>query len=445
MTITRKRALQLLNSPEVRQGRLSAALARAGRDRAINFGLLQKLVKGTLSWSERVADELSAAGWRADDRSSSVELDTLMRIAAYQVLFFEKVDIMLVIKETVQLAREARASTRDVTSMRKVIERLKAGKTSPKTSARLVGNASEIAKFYSHPEWVVRALITEIGRDETLAFCEANNRAWPVCVRVNSSRTSARELLAILRAEGVEARRGNFAEDSLTIERLPRGVRLSELESFRTGMFQVQDESATLVAHLVDPRPGQLVIDMCAAPGGKTVHMAQLMRNKGKVIAIDQSDARLKLVHQNIRRQGVKIVALVCGDAREFKPDSLAQRVLLDAPCSGLGVMGRKTDIRASKSDQTLKELVTLQAAMLDHAASFVAPGGKLVYSTCTVMREENEQQIERFLREYRNFAREVPQYRGVRSLVESDGYFRSWPHRHGIGGAFAAVLVRRR
>ena len=235
-----------------------------------------------------------------------------------------------------------------------------------------------------------------------------------------------------------------YHPDCTIITGLPPDRRIHTLDAYRQGLFLVQDESFAMVAPLVDPQPGDLVVDLCSAPGGKTTHLAALMGNQGRVVAVDPHPHRLELVRDNCDRLGVTIVERLAADGRALQLDRPADAVLVDAPCSGTGVLGRRSDARWNKSPDDLPGLRVLQRELLLHAATLLRPGGRLVYTTCAIDAEENEGAVAAFLSAATGFERtpiagEVPA-----ELVDEQGFFRTWPHRHGMGGAFGAVMIKR-
>ncbi|MFM1847980.1 MAG: hypothetical protein RL417_1454, partial [Pseudomonadota bacterium] len=407
------------------------------RSKAIHLPLLQRLVKGTIEWRGRIDDELHDRIPRPLEKYSPGARN-ILRLAAYQLLFLERVPFDRVLAESLALLSSEREGIRD--EVRTVIEGLR-DKSAPRKKAPTDDSAAALARFYSHPEWLIERWIHDLGPAETRKLCAANNRAWPVAIRANTLKISAHQLAKKLAQEGAMTTPSKYLSDSLVIRSLPRGARLDQLEAFRRGLFQVQDESAALVGLLVAPRPNEFVIDLCAAPGGKATHLATLMRNRGEVLALDLNPTRLRSIAQNSRRLGLSIIRTKAGDGTKFRAPRLAARVLLDAPCSGFGVLGRKTDIRWAKNPETIAELTALQGALLRNAAKLVRPGGTLVYSTCTVAREENEGVVEEFLRNHPAFTVAPPPEDLPSTLFSKEGYLRTWPHRHGIGGAFAAVL----
>lgn len=438
--VTRRTALKILTDSEKPGAHTSALLQKAHRIPGINYPLLQKLVKGTLqsrSKIDKVLRDQSIKGFQ----SFPAELLTLLRLLAYQIVFVEKVPRALVASETLALAKPYRKIL-SPSNLEALMQRLWSlrGK---ETSSSLTGtSAAAIAEHFSHPEWLVQRWLDQLGADKTVKLCEANNRVWPVTIRTNTLKISPKQLERRLAAERVRVSPGKALRDCFVIEALPRGKRLTDLEAFRSGLIQVQDESSALVGLAVAPEPGEFVADLCAAPGGKAAHMAMLMKNRGSILAVDVHAHKLKSIAENCRRLGLRIIKTKTADATRVKLEREADRVLVDAPCSGSGVVGRKADIRWSKDEKVLTELRPLQLQILVNAAKLVRRGGVLVYSTCSVLQEENEGVVRDFLRQHPEYSVLHPTNIDSR-FVSTEGFVRSWPHRHGIGGAFAAVLKR--
>lgn len=380
-------------------------------------------------------------------KAQAPEVRNVLRLGAYQILFMDRVPDFAAVHEAVEMARRYGhpGSAKFVNGVLRNLVRKKDEIVFPALEEDAVGH---ISLRYSHPAWLVRLWINQFGVEETIELCLANNRPAPNTVRTNTLKITRAELIQKLREAGVDAVETALAPEGLHIEGF---YAIGELQAYRQGLFQVQDESSMLAAHALSPEENSLVIDMAAAPGGKTTHLAQLMRNTGEIIAFDLYPHKLKLIEDNCRRLGVKNVHPRLGDARRppVELEEKADYVLLDAPCSGLGVLRRRPDLRWVKSEDDIGRLVELQADMLAGAARCVRPGGVLVYSTCTLTLEENQHQIETFLRSHPQFYLES--MTGLLPpAVDSDGtlaqgYVQLLPHRHGTDGFFLSRMRRKR
>jgi 16S rRNA (cytosine967-C5)-methyltransferase len=265
-------------------------------------------------------------------------------------------------------------------------------------------------------------------------------------MRVNTLQVSRDEVIHRLREEKIVADPTSFSPLGIIIQDPPP---LTSWSIFQEGWLQVQDEASQLVSYIVAPRPGERILDVCAAPGGKATHLAQLMGNQGEIVAIDVSSGKLTLLRENCRRLGISIVKALNCDARSPLPfsDGSFDRVLVDAPCTGLGTLRRHPDAKWRVEADDITRLQKLQGQILAQAAPLVKQGGFLVYSTCTTTGEENEGVIESFLATQEGFRLEdISSYlpTGCDRLIDEKGYFRTFPHCHGIDGFFAARMRRR-
>ena len=300
-----------------------------------------------------------------------------------------------------------------------------------------------IAAEHSHPAWLVRELVARFGVSDTQEICRANNVPPSLDVRVNSLRATRDVALGSLTGQGAEARSCKYSPHGLVIESSP--MPLDELGAHKSGMVYVMDEAAMMVAPVLDPAAGSTVLDACAAPGGKTTHLAALMQNAGRIVAMDIHEARLHMVGQNCSRLGVKIVESKLLDARESgrrHPEAF-DAALVDAPCSGLGVLRRRPDLRWRKQSVNIQSLVRLQAEILDAVSESLKPGGVLVYSTCSIHPDENQGSVSSFLTRHRDFHMDTLEGRlpdGLRE-GEKDGMLELWPHIHGTDGFFIARI----
>lgn len=259
---------------------------------------------------------------------------------------------------------------------------------------------------HSHPRWLVERWVERWGAETTHRLVAANNLPAPLSVRTNTLMISRDALLAELAKVGMEAEPAATIPEAI---RLKSGGDLTGNPLWAAGYFYVQDEASMLVAHLLAAQPGEVIADLCAAPGGKTTHLAQLMKNTGRIFALDQHEHKTGLIAENARRLGIGIIEPLTADARDWRPAEPVDAVLLDAPCTGTGVLRRRPDIRWRRQPMDLAQLVVLQKELLDHAASLLKPGGRLVYSTCSLEKEENETQIQNFLATHPAFRVDLP------------------------------------
>ncbi|WP_031516174.1 16S rRNA (cytosine(967)-C(5))-methyltransferase RsmB [Desulfofalx alkaliphila] len=378
--------------------------------------------------------------------SQSTAVRGILRMGTYQLLFMDRVPPSAACNEAVELTKKYATPgvVKFVNGVLRNITRNLHKIQYPDLENDAVGH---ISLKYSHPTWMVKRWLNEFGLQETIALCKANNQTPPNTVRTNTLRISREELLTRLQDEGVKAQPTSYAPEGLNLDGF---LSLRALPSFQQGLFQVQDESSMLVGHAISPHAGAKVIDCAAAPGGKSTHMAQLMGNEGKVIALDVHPHKLNLIQDNCRRLGISIIEGRVGDARDI-PEQLRQwadYVLLDAPCSGLGVLRRRPDARWRKESYHISSIVKLQQEMLDSVSKCVRPGGVLLYSTCTITEEENIRQVKSFLDRHKEFELEpLTPYISEKLSDEpgvKEGYIQLLPHVHGMDGFFIARMKKR-
>ena len=375
------------------------------------------------------------------------EVRAVLRMGAFQLLYVDKVPDAVAVNESVELVKPFPKFTGLVNVvLRKVLEK---GWEFPWPDSKRE-TVRYLSVRYSHPEWMIQRWLKRWGLEETEELCRANNEPAQTWIRTNTLKISRENLVNRLIQEGITVELGTRVPESLRIQNFGA---LERLESFREGLFTVQDESSQLVAHVVDPKPGQCVLDACSAPGGKTTHLAQMMHDQGEIQAFDIHSHKLELIDQLAQRLGIKIIQPQLGDARDLPGVKLNshQRVLVDAPCSGLGVLRRRADLRWQKEEQDLKDLPLLQLAILERAASCVEVGGDLIYSTCTIEPEENFELVKRFRFAHPEF--ETVNLVGVLPFALEDerdirqaskGMLQLLPHRHGMDGFFLAKFRRK-
>jgi len=407
------------------------------RDRAftteLTYGTLR--AKGTLDWIIKKYSKQRL------EKIPDLVLD-LIRMGVYQIVFMDVPDHASV-NESVGLAKKYfhPGIAKFVNGVLRAVAREKEKLPWPDKEKDPV---QFISLKYFHPVWMVKMWIEEFSIEETEALCKANNQPPKLTLRVNTLKTTPDRLAEALKEAGWEVEPGNYLSEALVV----KGVGdISKHPQFKEGHFYVQDESSMIISHVVDPQPGETVLDVAAAPGGKTTHMAQLMQNKGQILSVDLNPNRVNLMKQNIQRLGATIAQAIKADATKLKPviKKPVDRILADAPCSGLGVLARRPDARWTKKPEQIAELSRLQTDILAAVSDFVKPGGVLVYSVCTITRQETRLVVERFLRIKEDFyVDDVSPYlpEPLRPDVK-DGMIQLLPHKHGIDGLFIARLRR--
>lgn len=369
----------------------------------------------------------------------TVWVRNILRMGTYQLLYMERIPPSAACNEAVKLMkRYGHAGTaKFINGILRAISRQKDEIRFPDMQEDPVGH---IALRYSHPEWMVKRWLDRFDAEETIKLCRANNEVPAFSVRTNTLKITRSELREQLEKAGLNVEESRWVPEGLILEGFSA---LGQLAALQNGLFQVQDESSMLVAHVLDPQPGEFIIDACGAPGGKTTHIAQKMGNRGRILSTDIHAHKLKLTMENCQRLGIDIVETRALDARYLHEQfsRQADRVLVDAPCSGLGVLRRKPDARWRKSPQMLVELPKLQLEILNSAAQCVKPGGVLVYSTCTIEPEENQEVVRRFLAAHAAYSLEPAGE--FLPLARAADMVQLYPQRDGADGFFIARMKR--
>ncbi|KAG0575956.1 hypothetical protein KC19_5G043500 [Ceratodon purpureus] len=412
--------------------------------------LVTDVVAGVVRW-KRYLDFLIFSFFKLDvrdyDRMEPL-LRQILRVGLYELIKLE-MPPHAVLNETVQLAKVAlRAGAGNLVNglLRAVVSHQDAGTLPvPVLEGDQRSRARALATIHSHPVWMVRMWLTQFGEEETVRLMECNNQRPTFSLRANSARgVSRQDLIAELDKLEVSHMESPYLPDFVRLSIGMQDVLRSGL--LQNGSIAVQDESAGLVVSVVDAQPGDTIIDCCAAPGGKALNLASRLNGQGKIVAVDVNEGRLRILTEAAEQQGVGDVVSSCHyDLRDYaaKAAGTADRVLLDAPCSGLGVLSKRADLRWRRSPEEMTQLAELQDSLLDAAALLVKPGGVLVYSTCSIEANENSERVAAFLSRNREFTAENVEGFVPPSMVSAEGFFVSFPHRHGIDGAFAARMRR--
>ena len=398
-------------------------------------------VAGVTRWRRRF-DFILSQFYRGDFEGMESTLKQILRIGLYDLLILDTPP-HAALNEAVELAKQmVRPGAGGLVNgiLRNVV-RQRNGLPEPETNDL----AERLAITHSHPTWLVRRWLELFGPGDTTALLIWNNTRPTYGVRVNTLKTSMADFQERLDALGVDWEPSPYLDDFVRAQGLQPLLREGLLDE---GLCAVQDESAGLVVRLLDPQPGETVVDACAAPGGKSIYAAERMANQGRVLAFDIHEGRLQMVLDAARDQGIDIVETAAGDLRNLVQAALppqADRVLVDAPCSGLGVLAKRADLRWNRSPEQIDDLATLQDELLDAAAQFVRPGGLLVYSTCTIDPEENHARIAAFLNRHPDFQVESATGFVPEDCVSPEGYLVTLPHLHHMDGAFGVRLRQNR
>ena len=398
-------------------------------DRRLATELVYGTVKalGTLDWY------LAQCVTRPLDKVAP-EILCILRMSAYQLLYMERIPASAACNEAVKLTRSVshEGSAKFVNGVLRGLLRKQAARelAFPEEGE---DDAGYLSLKYYHPRWLVKRWLGPWGREGTERLLAFDNSAAPVCLRVNTLVTTREQLLQALAEAGAQVHASAWSADGIVCEKLPS---LHALMAALPKHFYIQDESSMLVAPLLAAAPGMRVLDLCSAPGGKTTHIAQLMQNKGEIIACDVHEHKLELIAENAKRLDITCIEPLLNDATVERSEWLGafDRVLVDAPCSGMGVLRRRAEARWRKQRKDLKLFPPLQLAILEQAAKYVKNGGRMVYSTCTIEQSENHYLVEEFLAKHPEWQRvpfvhprtgeEVTELQLLPQVDEIDGFY---------------------
>lgn len=407
-------------------------------DRAFITGVVYGSVKWKLAL-DRVIDHYSNTRMK----KLSPWILNILRMGVYQLLHMTKVPASAACNESVKLAARYghRASAGFVNAVLRSIARNGADAALPSKEAN---PADYLSVKYSYPRWLVEKYIGLFGHGFAESLLDAGNDTPELTVRANTLRITAPGLIERLNEEGVEAVPGKYAAEAVIIK---SSVPVASLKAFQEGLFQVQDESSMLPAAVLSPKPGEAILDACSAPGGKATHIAQLMKNMGVIVAGDIHKHKLKLVDDTALRLGINIIKSEIRDAAvpDERYEKTFDRVLLDAPCTGLGIIRRKPDIKWAREAKDVDSICALQKDMIKAVSRSVKPDGALIYCTCTVLPEENEEIVMGFLENNPEFrGDDIAPYLPPGIAVHAKGFMlQIYPNQDGMDGFFIARLQR--
>ncbi len=365
-----------------------------------------------------------------------------LRVGVYQIYFLSNIPVSAAVNESVRLVKGAKKKGFLNAVLRKAAEQKEQLAAGPL-------HADELTRMHitgSHPKWLVKRWDARYGASETTALMEANLKAPRKTLRTNTLRISRAELVKKLMDKGLAVKDGLYSPFAVDIE---SGILPPEIKE--AGLCIEQDEASQLVAILLAPEPGESVLDACAAPGLKTTHMAQMMNNEGTIVAVDKYAKRLQALNKISENLGISIIKTLCKDSEEegllIGPDGPFDAILVDAPCSGLGVLGRTPDIKLHRRENSIKALAERQKRLLKNLLRFLKPSGRLVYSVCTLEPEETTEVVEWFLNNHNNMCIEgadkiLP--KNCAPLADKNGCLQTLPQRHNMDGFFAVRFRKR-
>lgn len=362
----------------------------------------------------------------------------ILRMTVYQIIYLEKIPDSAAINEGVKLVKKfgGLSATGFANGLLRTISRQK--DSFPQVPKGKIKEYLYIK--YSHPKWFISEMIDTLGEKETEELLKANNEIPSITARVNTLKISTVELIKTLQEEGAEVQKSDELSGAVLFG---SGYNPIKSKAFEDGLLYVQDMSSQLSVTALEPKRGSTLIDMCASPGGKSIMACQLMKNEGKIYACDIYEHKIKIIRENALKYGAEIIKAQLRNGTIFYEefDRLADYIICDVPCSGMGIIRKKPDIRF-KAEEDVKGLPNVQYQILCNAARYLKVGGSLVYSTCTIRKQENEQVVSRFLSEHKDF--ELTPFLLPFDIKGDKGYVTLYPHRHGFDGFFIAKLRKK-
>ncbi|ESA32950.1 sun protein [Leptolyngbya sp. Heron Island J] len=403
--------------------------------------LATELIYGSVR-RQRTLDALIDQLGKRRAAQQPADLRRVLHLGFYQLRYLDHVPDHAVVDTTVTLAKQQRLGKLSgvVNGMLRQYIRLQAAGDPLQLP---VDSTQALGVLHSYPDWIVQIWQLLLPTDEIASLCDWFNQTPKIDLRVNRLRATVEQVSAALTDHGLTVKPHATLPDAIRVVGSVGNVR--QLPGYDEGWWIVQDGSAQLVSYLVDPQPGETIIDACGAPGGKTTHLAEMMGDDCRVLGCDRTSSRLNKIRQNAKRLQLNSIETVMGDSREhpeFK--GIADRVLLDVPCSGLGTLHRHADARWRQTPDSIAGLTTLQRELLEAAVDWVKPDGVLVYSTCTLHPDENQNLIQGFLHDHPDWQIQPPNKESpVAPFVSEQGWATVWPHKQDMDGFFMVKLQR--
>lgn len=385
-----------------------------------DIGLISEIVYGVTTW-RLTLDEIIKKYSKIKIKKISPWILNILRMGIYQIIFLDKIPKSAAVNESVNLAKRYghASSSNFVNAILRKIE-----KNDYEEFFKIEDDIERISKTTSMPKWIVEELMKSNDEKEVEQICKNSNIKPKVTIRVNTLKINKQELIERLKEKNTECKEtAEKLDDFLILEKVKN---IENVEEFKQGYFTIQDISAGQTAKILNPQPGELVLDACSAPGGKTTYMAELMKNKGKIEAWDIHEHRTKLVEQNAQRLGINIIETKVKDASLYD-ESLKEKfdkILLDVPCLGIGVIKRKPDIKWKRKPEDVKNITEIQKKILDNCSKYLKKNGVMVYSTCSILEKENQDIVDKFLKENNEYYIRPEKTRNILPNQEEDGFF---------------------
>lgn len=405
-------------------------------EKTTNPSELKNIVSGSVKFKLTLDYFINEVSSKKINRLSS-DVRNILRLGIYELEFMQRPEYA-VVNSYVELCRKT--DKKSVNYVNAVLRNFLRRKESILPDGKNLGQVKFLSIVYSHPEWMIKKWIDFYGREETEKICKYNNQPPTTTLRINSLKIKEDEFKKLLNNENIK-----FSESELNHEcfKLPQTGNIKKISGYKEGYWVIQSESSALVSKILNPEPGDKVLDFCAAPGVKTTQIAAIMQNKGEITAVDISNERLKKIEENCIRLGISIVKTIQADAVNKKFNQKFDKILVDAPCSNTGVLGARADARWRKKTDDIKELSDLQIKILKNASQQLKTGGVLVYSTCSIEPEENSNLINEFLKQHNNFRLEkILSYKDFNDK-NMPGALQLLQSKHNLDGFYLAKIKK--
>lgn len=408
--------------------------------------LLNEISHGVIRWMRRL-DWFLNGFYRGNYEKCLPEVKNAMRVALYQILFLNKIPYSAAVNEAVEFIKRIHGEKHAgvVNGLLRTIIRTLENLVWP---TREIDEVNYLGIIQSHPNWMVNRWIKRFGFDDAVKLCEANNRRPVISLRVNTIKISSADFEEYLKEKNLYYKKGNYLDNFFMVKTMSK---IYTDEFFKNGFYTIQDESAGAASKLISPEKDDLILDICAAPGGKTSHLSEMMNNEGKIVAVEKFISRCEIMKKNMDRLQVKNVKIIHDDINNPESHDLkenligkADKILADVPCSGLGVLSKKPDIKWKREPEDISRLQVLQLEILENSLKYLKPEGSIIYSTCTTESEENTDVVNIFLEKHPEFFIENASGFVPENLVNQNGCVEIFPHIHNTDGAFSVRLTRR-
>lgn len=380
-----------------------------------DIGLISEIVYGVTTW-KLTLDEIITKYSNIKLKKISPWILNILRMGIYQIIFLDKIPKSAAVNESVNLAKRYghRSSSNFVNAILRKVD-----KNDYEKLFEIENDVERISKVTSMPVWIINELFNEGLENKTVEeICKNSNKKPKLSIRANTLKTNVEELKNNLQERNIDVKDG-LLKDFLIIDKIKN---IENLDLFKEGMFTIQDEAAGLIPLILNPKKGETILDACSAPGGKTTYIAEIMQNQGEIEAWDIHKHRINLVEQTAKRLGISIIKTNVNDATKMKQNCIEKydKILLDVPCLGIGVLKRKPDIKWKRNKQDIEQINKIQKQILENCAKYLKKGGEIVYSTCSILKEENEDVINEFLNKNSKFELEKIQ-------LKEENYFKKY------------------